>query len=48
MEFKHFTAFLSHWNQFCCDDLDSNDKFGSKKLIKSQFDQDIGGNFALG
>ena len=33
IEIKHFDGFLSHWNQFCRDDWDSDNAFGSKKLI---------------
>ena len=43
-----FDLFLSHWNQFCHDDLDSVDKFRLKKSIKSQFDHNISRHFALG
>ena len=43
--FKSF--FLSCWNQFCHNDLDSDDKFGSKKLTKRWFDDAIKRNLAL-
>ena len=43
-----FDAFLSCWNQFRRKDLDSDDKFGSKKLVESQFAHDICQNFTSG
>ena len=48
IKFKIFDAFLSGWNQFHCNDLDSDDKFRTKKSIKSWFDQDTSQNFSLG
>ena len=38
---------MSHWNRFRPDDSDSDDEFGSKKSIKSQFDHNISQNLAL-
>ena len=43
----HFRSLLSPRNRFCPDESDSDDKFRSKKLIKSRFDKDIKQNLAL-
>ena len=33
-------TFLSHWNRFCHHKWDSDDEFGSKKVIKQRFESD--------
>ena len=45
--FTILDAFLSCWNQFFRDNSDSDDQFGSKKLIKSQFDHNLSQFFML-
>ena len=44
---KKFNGILSRWNQFCHDDSDSDDEFGSKNLIKRLSESDSSQNLAL-
>ena len=46
INFELFNGFLSCWNQFCHDDLDFNDDFGAKMLIKWQFESNFKRNLA--
>ena len=43
----HFDMIRTCFNQICCSELKSGFKFGSKKLIKRQFDNHIKQNLAL-
>ena len=48
INFKVFNEFSSQFNWFCHNDLDLDDKFGSKMLIKWWFDHNLSWNFSLG
>ena len=45
--FGTFQSFFNCWNRFRHEDLDFNDSFGSKMLIKWQFQSNFKQNFAL-
>ena len=45
-QIKLFNYICSQFNRFCCDNYFGFQEFGSKKLIKSQFD--LSQSFALG
>ena len=47
IKIKIVHVFHSCWNQFCRNHSDSEDKFGSKKLIKRWFKSDLSQNLAL-
>ena len=46
-QIQNFQCISSRWNWFHLHDSDLDEKFGSKKSIKSQFDHDLSPNLSL-